>query len=66
MLTNRDNFLRGVPSVFFRFRSSLLSRIGLVLGSIAALLSAFQPNLHAQSSPLTVQPSTGKVKIRAV
>ncbi|MSP38342.1 MAG: hypothetical protein EXR70_07615 [Deltaproteobacteria bacterium] len=35
-------------------------RSGLAIG-VAALLLA--PNLHAQSSPLTVQPSTGRVGV---
>jgi hypothetical protein len=39
-----------------------LVRTGLVI-AIAALLLAPSPNLHAQSSPLTVQPSTGRVGV---
>jgi hypothetical protein len=35
-----------------RFHTSLLARLGFVGGATAGLLFAFQPNLHAQSSPL--------------
>ncbi|MGH7825035.1 MAG: hypothetical protein ACREQ7_07640 [Candidatus Binatia bacterium] len=34
----------------------------LIIGGVAGVL-LFQPTLHAQSSPLTVQPSTGRVGI---
>jgi hypothetical protein len=33
-----------------------------IAATIAALLMAFSPNLHAQS-PLTVQPSTGRLGV---
>jgi len=31
--------------------------VGIIIGSIAVTLFAFQRNLHAQTSPLTVKPS---------
>ncbi len=38
------------------------ARSAFITANIAALLIAFSPNLHAQS-PLTVQPSTGRVGV---
>lgn len=38
------------------------ARSAFIAVTIAALLIAFSPNLHAQS-PLTVQPSTGRVGV---
>jgi hypothetical protein len=38
------------------------ARSAFIAATIAALLIAFSPNLHAQS-PLTVQPSTGRVGV---
>lgn len=38
------------------------ARGAFITATVAALLIAFSPNLYAQS-PLTVQPSTGKVGI---
>jgi len=39
------------------------SRSAFITATIAALLIAFSPNLHVQSSPLTAQPSTGRVGV---
>jgi hypothetical protein len=39
------------------------SRSGFIVGTIAALLFALPAGLFAQSSPLTVVPSTGKVGV---
>ena len=38
------------------------ARSALIAATIASLLIAFSPNLYAQS-PLTVQPSTGRVGV---
>ena len=38
------------------------ARSAFIAATVAALLIAFSPNLHAQS-PLTVQPSTGRVGV---
>jgi hypothetical protein len=38
-------------------------RSGFIVGAIAALLFAFPSGLFAQSSPLTVQPCTGRVGV---
>ncbi len=38
------------------------ARSAFIAATIAALLIGFSPNLHAQS-PLTVQPSTGRVGV---
>ena len=38
------------------------TRSAFIAASIAALLIALSPNLHAQS-PLTIQPSTGRVGV---
>lgn len=38
-------------------------RTGATIAGLVGLLLASQPNLHAQSSPLTIQPSTGRVGI---
>jgi len=45
-----------------------LPRLGwafLTIGIVAAMLLALAPTLYAQSSPLTVQPSTGRVGVGA-
>jgi hypothetical protein len=59
MLT-RKNILAGCR---FRLPRSFLAKHGLITGVVAGLLFAFQPNLHAQSSPLTVVPSSGFVEV---
>jgi hypothetical protein len=38
-------------------------RSGFIVGAIAALIFALPSGLFAQSSPLTVQPSTGRVGV---
>jgi hypothetical protein len=38
-------------------------RSGFIIGAIGALLLALPSGLFAQSSPLTVQPSTGRVGV---
>jgi hypothetical protein len=38
-------------------------RSGFIAGAIAALIFALPSGLFAQSSPLTVQPSTGRVGV---
>ncbi len=43
-------------------RHNIKARSAFIAATIAALLIAFSPNLHAQS-PLTVQPSTGRVGV---
>jgi hypothetical protein len=44
-------------------RGRYVLRSGFLLGAFAALLSALPSLLFAQTSPLTVQPSTGRVGI---
>jgi hypothetical protein len=39
------------------------TRSGFITVTIAVLLLAFSPDLHAQSSPLTVQPSMGRAGV---
>jgi hypothetical protein len=41
---------------------NIKARSAFITATTAALLIAFSPNLHAQS-PLTVQPSTGRVGV---
>ena len=41
-------------------------RSGFLLGGLAALLVALPSSLYAQSSPLTVQPSTGRVGVGTI
>jgi hypothetical protein len=56
------NLVSGVVSGLFNNDINRI-RSGFIVGVIAALSFALPSGLFAQSSPLTVQPSTGRVSV---
>jgi hypothetical protein len=66
LLDNKQNSERRIPhnqEVEIMFAShNIKARSAFITATITAILIAISPNLHAQS-PLTVQPSTGRVGV---